>query len=97
MLTRRRKRLWEDPEGWDLRIVCRYGLWLVHQEILERNAPEFFKIVMQMAKVGASRDGLHLPFSGQLKSTRPMGVRRTEKTFSLQTSMTIIQPSSEGC
>lgn len=97
MLTRCRKQLWEDPEGWDLRIVCRYGLWLVHQHILEREAPKFFKKVMQMAKVGALKDGLLLPLRGKLTGARPMGVRRTEKTFSPQTSKTIIQPSSEDC
>lgn len=97
MLTRRRKKLWEDPEGWDLRIVCRYGLWLVHQEILEREAPKFFEKVMRMAEVGALGDGLLLPLRSELTSVRPMGVRRTEKTFSPQTSKTIIQPSSEDC
>lgn len=52
-LTCGSKSLWVNPTGWDLRVVCRDGSWVVHQELLKREAPGFFDIVTKIAMVSA--------------------------------------------
>ena len=95
MLTHNSRNLWEDPEGWDLRIICRYGLWLVHQEILERGAPEFFRRVMRMTKVGVSRGSSLLQSNGQLTRGETDGSQKDGKDV-LTTKLSGYHPAIIG-
>lgn len=77
------KALWDAPKDWDLRVLCRNGVWLIHQEILKRRAPGFFDFAISMAKVSTVGTE-NLPWLGEVPGeSQAVGMKKDVLTVDL--------------
>lgn len=94
-LTLRSKALWRDPKGWNLRVVCRDGTWVIHQEVLEREAPGFFDFVMKMATVSTAGGELALRLWKSTNHKQTDGTKKDGKDI-LTIDLSDWHPSTVG-